>query len=65
LAAFGPDSAQDRFQADTMFIFGPEFHRHVGLVLPQRRDEIRERFLKAAWASGRALAWRGRGCCKR
>ena len=65
LSAFGPHTPHKRLQANAMFVFGPQFDGHVGLVLPQRGDEVRERFLKAAWTSGWALAWRGRGCCKR
>src|SRR5512136_984334 len=57
LAAFGPHPAENGFQADTMFIFRPEFDDRIRVLLLQRRHEVRERFLKAACASGWALAW--------
>jgi hypothetical protein len=48
LAALGPHPTENRFQTDAMFIFGPEFDRHLWLVACQRGDKVREGFLKAA-----------------
>ena len=59
-----PDATQQRFQADAMFIGGPELDlgvREGGGHGAQQRPQL---FLKASCSSASARACRGRGACK-
>jgi hypothetical protein len=44
-----------------MLIHGPQFSRLFGVGSLERLDHRRQLFLHAAWATGSAFAWRGRG----
>lgn len=65
LVVKAPDLAQDRLQADAVLVHRPQLDlrlREGGGHLPQKRAEL---FLKAAWATGSAWTWRGRGTRRR
>ena len=48
-AAFaGPDTAQDRFEPDAVFILTPELNARLWILLSQLLDLLREFFLKTA-----------------
>lgn len=61
LANRRPNLAQQRLQADTVFVGGPEFNRGVREGVSDCRYERAELFLNAVCCSASAMAWRGRG----
>ena len=64
LALGRPDPAQDRLQADAMFVRGPDLNRLVRVLGSRLSDGLLQLFLNAARSSGVAEAGgRGRGFC--
>jgi hypothetical protein len=61
LPAAAPLTPQERLEAQAMWIGSPQRDRVLRVCLLHRLDYGGALFLKAAWASGSALAWRGRG----
>ena len=61
LAPGAPDPAHDRLEPDAVLVGRPQLYGVLGIGVLERLDGRREVFLKAAWAVGSALAWRGRG----
>ena len=61
LANRRPNLAQQRLQADTVFVGGPEFNGGVREGVSDGPYERAELFLNAACCSASAKAWRGRG----
>ena len=55
-----PDPAQDRFQPNPVLIGGPQLDGGLRVGLLDGFHLLRKFFLKASWAAGSALAWRGR-----
>ena len=51
-----PDLAQDRFEADAMFVHRPHFNTGLGMVSLDLLHIQAQFFLKASWACGSALA---------
>src|SRR5215217_2926567 len=64
LALGRPHPAQDRLQADAMFVRGPDLNRLVRVLGSRLSDGLLQLFLNAARSSGVAEAGgRGRGFC--
>src|SRR4029453_3328778 len=64
LALGRPPPAQDRLQADAVFVRGPDFDRLVRLLGSRLSDGLLQLFLNASRPPGVAAAgWRGRGFC--
>jgi len=63
LTDWRPDAAQQRFQANTMFIGGPNFDLGVGKRGGDRLDQRPQLFLNVSCCSGSAKACCGRGTC--
>jgi hypothetical protein len=61
LSAWAPDAAQDGLEPDAVLVGRPQLHLLPRVGVLQRLDYGRKVFLKAAWAVGSALTWRGRG----
>src|SRR4051794_23841298 len=63
--AFGrPHPAQDRLQADAVFVGRPDLDRRVRVLGSRLSDGLLQLFLNASRSSGVAEAgWRGRGLC--
>ena len=61
LAPGAPDPAHDGFEPDAVLVGRPQLYGVPRIGVLERLDDRREVFLKAAWAAGSALAWRGRG----
>ena len=60
-AALRPDAGQRALLADARLVLEPDLERLApGVLGERRRDRFGEVFLKASWASGSALGWRGR-----
>jgi hypothetical protein len=63
LPAWRPHTAQDRLEADAVFVGRPDFDCGLRESLRYAAQERAEVFLKAACACGSAWVWRGRGTC--
>src|SRR5437879_546962 len=55
-----PDPAQNRLESDTVLIGRPYLNCGLGKRLLDRFHLLGKVFLKASWAAGSALVWRGR-----
>ena len=63
LADRRPHPPQERFQANAMFIGGPQLHLSMGKGGGYRTYERSDLFLNSACCSASASAWRGSGSC--
>jgi len=59
-----PDAPEERFQANAMFVGGPELHLGVGEGRGHRSEQWSQFFLKASCCAASANAWRERGVCR-
>lgn len=58
-----PNPPQNRFEADAVFVGGPQLDLRVRKGRRQASQEWTKLFLKAAWVAGSACVWCGRGTC--
>ena len=61
LATGAPDPTHNGLEPDAVLVGCPKLYDILWERVLERLDGCRESFLKVAWASGSACAWRGRG----